>query len=235
MTMDKRIAVVTGANRGIGYETCRQLARRGVEVILTSRDAQKGRAAAQVLRSEGLAVTSFPLDVTDRAGIQHLHDHVVTAFGRCDILINNAAVYIDDCHSLLAMDEAVFRVSMETNAFAPLWLTQVFVPLMKKNGYGRIVNVSSGIAELSSLGSSWPAYRLSKILLNLQTRLIAGELSGANILINAACPGWVRTDMGGAGAPRSVEQGADTIVWLALLPDDGPRGGFFRDRRPISW
>ena len=124
---------------------------------------------------------------------------------------------------------------METNAYGPLMLTQAFVPLMKKRGYGRIVNVSSGIGELSDLGSSWPAYRLSKILLNIQTRIIAGELRGTNVLINAMCPGWVRTDMGGLGAPRSVEEGADTAVWLALLPADGPQGGFFRDRQPIDW
>lgn len=137
--------------------------------------------------------------------------------------------------SLLAVDYDLLRLTMETNAFGPLLLTQAFVPLMRKNGYGRIVNVSSGIGELSDLGSSWPAYRLSKILLNIQTRIIAKELRGSNILINAMCPGWVRTDMGGPGAPRSVEKGADTIVWLALLPDDGPQGGYFRDRRPIDW
>lgn len=156
-------------------------------------------------------------------------------FGRLDILVNNAALYIDRRHRLLELEEEVLRRTMESNAYGPLILTQAFVPLMKKKGYGRIVNVYSGIGELSDLGSSWPAYRLSKILLNIQTRIIAGELLGTNVLINAMCPGWVRTDMGGLGVPRSVEEGADTAVWLALLPDVGSQGGFFRDRQPIDW
>jgi NAD(P)-dependent dehydrogenase (short-subunit alcohol dehydrogenase family) len=230
-----RIAVVTGANRGIGFEVCRQLAQKGVRVILTSRDEDKGRAAVDRLEAEGLEADYHPLDVTDPDSIQRLRDYVEQEYGRLDILINNAAVYLDDRHSLLAVDYDLLQLTMATNAYGPLLLTQAFVPLMRKNGYGRIVNVSSGIGELSDLGSSWPAYRLSKILLNIQTRIIAGELHSSNILINAMCPGWVRSEMGGPGAPRSVAEGADTIVWLALLPDDGPQGGYFRDRRPIDW
>jgi NAD(P)-dependent dehydrogenase (short-subunit alcohol dehydrogenase family) len=230
-----RIATVTGANRGIGFEVCRQLAQRGVHVILTSRDEDKGRAAVGRLEAEGLAVDYHPLDVTGPQSIQRLHDFVEHEYGRLDILVNNAAIYLDDRHSLLAVNYDLLRLTMDTNAYGPLLLTQAFVPLMRKNGYGRIVNVSSGIGELSDLGRSWPAYRLSKILLNIQTRIIAGELNGSNILINAMCPGWVRTDMGGPGAPRSIEEGADTIVWLATLPDGGPQGGYFRNRRPIVW
>ena len=230
-----RIAVVTGANRGIGFEVCRQLAQRGVRIILTSRDENKGQAAVRRLEAEGLAANYYPLDVTDPGSIQRLRDFVERQYGRLDILVNNAAVYLDDRHSLLAVDYDLLRLTMDTNAYGPLLLTQAFVPLMRKNGYGRIVNVSSGIGELSDLGSSWPAYRLSKILLNIQTRIIAGELRGNNILINTMCPGWVLTDMGGPGEPLSIEEGADTIVWLALLPVDGPQGGYFRDRRPIDW
>lgn len=230
-----RIAVVTGANRGIGFEVCRQLAHRGVRAILTSRDEDKGQAAAGRLEAEGLAVDYHSLDVADPQSIQRLRDFVEGQYGRLDILVNNAAIYLDDRHSLLAVDYDLLRLTMKTNAYGPLLLTQAFVPLMRKNNYGRIVNVSSGIGELSNMGSSWPAYRLSKILLNIQTRIIAGELHGSNILINAMCPGWVRTDMGGPGAPRSIAEGADTIVWLALLPDDGPQGGYFRNRRPIDW
>jgi len=230
-----RIAVVTGSNRGIGFEVCRQLAQRGVRIILTSRDENKGQSAVRRLEAEGLEADYYPLDVTDPGSIQRLRDFVERQYGRLDILVNNAAVYLDDRHSLLAVDYDLLRLTMDTNAYGPLLLTQAFVPLMRKNGYGRIVNVSSGIGELSDLGSSWPAYRLSKILLNIQTRIIARELRGSNILINAMCPGWVRTDMGGPGAPLSIEEGADTIVWLALLPDGGPQGGYFRDRRPIDW
>jgi NAD(P)-dependent dehydrogenase (short-subunit alcohol dehydrogenase family) len=229
------IAIVTGANRGIGFEVCRQLAQKGVRVILTSRDENKGQAAVGRLEAGGLEASYHPLEVTDRGSIQRLRDFVERQYGRLDILVNNAAVYLDDRHSLLAVDYDLLRLTMDTNAYGPLLLTQAFVPLMRKNGYGRIVNVSSGIGELSDLGSSWPAYRLSKILLNIQTRIIAGELRGNNILINAMCPGWVRTDMGGPGAPLSIEEGADTIVWLALLPDGGPQGGYFRDRRSIDW
>jgi NAD(P)-dependent dehydrogenase (short-subunit alcohol dehydrogenase family) len=233
--MNQRIAVVIGANRGIGLEVCRQLAQRDVQVILTSRDETKGQAALQKYEEAGCQLDYHPLDVTDGDSIRRLRDWVAQTYGRLDILVKNAALYIDRRHSLLELEEEVLRRTMETNAYGPLMLTQAFVPLMKKNGYGRIVNISSGIGELSDLGSSWPAYRVSKILLNIQTRIIAGELRGSNVLINAMCPGWVRTDMGGPGAPRSVEQGADTAVWLALLPDDGPQGGYFRDRRPIDW
>ena len=232
---DKRIALVTGANRGIGYEVCRQLAGQGIHVILSSRDQASGQAAAHQLQAEGPDVSAHQLDVTDRESIQRLLEFIERTYGRLDILVNNAGIYIDQRHRLLEVDGEVLRHTMDTNAYGPLWLTQACVPLMKRGGYGRIVNISSGIGELSGLGSSWPAYRLSKILLNLQTRIIAGELRGSNILINAMCPGWVRTDMGGPGAPRSVEEGADTAVWLATLPDGGPQGGYFRDRKPIEW
>lgn len=233
--MNQQTALVTGANRGIGFETCRQLAQRGAQVILTSRDETKGQAAVEQLAAEGLSVTYHQLDVTDPDGIERIRDFVEATFGRLDILINNAAIYIDERHSLLALDYDVLRATMETNTYGPLLLTQAFVPLMRRHNYGRIVNLSSGIGELSDLGSSWPAYRLSKIMLNIQTRIIAGELEGSNILINAMCPGWVRTDMGGPNADLSVEQGADTTVWLALLPDDGPQGGYFRNRQPLEW
>jgi NAD(P)-dependent dehydrogenase (short-subunit alcohol dehydrogenase family) len=233
--MNHPIALVTGADRGIGFETCRQLAQRGAQVILTSRDEARGQVAAEQLVAEGLPATYHQLDVTDLESIGRLRDFVDTTYGRLDVLVNNAAIYIDDRHSLLALDYDKLRLTMDTNAYGPLLLTQAFVPLMRRHNYGRIVNLSSGIAELSELGSSWPAYRLSKIFLNIQTRIIAGELEGSNILVNAMCPGWVRTDMGGPGADLAVEQGADTVVWLSLLPDDGPQGGYFRNRQRLEW
>jgi NAD(P)-dependent dehydrogenase (short-subunit alcohol dehydrogenase family) len=233
--MGSRIALVTGANRGIGYEICRQLGQKGVCVILTSRDVEKGEAAVDKLVAEGLDIHFQTLDVTLPESVESVHKFVKREFKRLDILINNAGVYIDNRHSLLKMDYEVYETTMATNADGPLLLTQAFIPLMREHNYGRIVNVSSGIGELSDLSSSWPAYRLSKIMLNLQTRIFAQELRGSNILINAMCPGWVRTDMGGSAAPRSVEEGADTAVWLSLLPDDGPQGGFFRDRKAIDW
>ena len=233
--MDRRIALVTGGNRGIGFEVCRQLAKLDIHLVLTSRDENKGLEATRQLQNIGLPVTYHQLDVSDEVCIEDIKSHVEAEYNRLDVLVNNAGLHIDDRHKLLEMKADVFSRTMETNANGPLFLTQKFVPLMKENNYGRIVNVSSGIGELSDLGSRWPAYRLSKIMLNLQTRIFAMELAGTNVLINAMCPGWVRTDMGGASAPRSVEQGAETIVWLATLPEGGPQGGYFRDRKPIEW
>lgn len=233
--MQNKIALVTGANKGIGFEICRQLGRESIRVILTSRDEKKGHAAVEKLHAEGFDIHYHTLDVTSPESIESIYEYVRDEFNRLDILVNNAGVYIDNRHSLLKMDYEIYKTSMVTNADGPLLLTQTFVPLMRKHNYGRIVNISSGIGELSELSSRWPAYRLSKIMLNLQTRIFAQELQGSNILINAMCPGWVSTDMGGSTAPRSVEKGAETAVWLALLPDDGPQGGYFRDRKAIAW
>jgi NAD(P)-dependent dehydrogenase (short-subunit alcohol dehydrogenase family) len=235
VSMNSKIAVVTGANRGIGFEICRQLAQQDVHVILTSRDGAKGRAARDRLAASGLAAVFHHLDVTDAASIHRLADWVAAEYGCLHILVNNAGLYIDDRHSLLTVDMDVMRRTMATNAYGPLMVCQALVPLMKRAGYGRVVNVSSGIGELGSLGPSYPAYRTSKIVLNIHTRILAGELRDTGILVNAVCPGWVRTDMGGPGAPVSVAEGADTAVWLATLPDDGPTGKFFRNQREISW
>jgi len=235
--MDKRIAVVTGGNRGIGLEIARQLARQpGIRVVLTAREEAKARAAAKKLRDEGLEVDSHPLDVTSEMSVKTFAGWLESACKRCDILVNNAGVMLDPRGSRVLDSKLVtWRDTLETNLIGPLLLAQVLVPLMKRNGYGRIVNVSSGQGQLSDMGVGTPAYRVSKTALNALTRTLAAELKGSGILVNSMCPGWVRTDMGGAGAPRTVEQGADTAVWLATLPDDGPSGGFFRDRRPIPW
>ena len=232
--METRIAVVTGANRGIGFEICRQLAQRGdIRVVLTSREEAKGKAAASKL---GEGVDFRRLDVTSERSVTALADDIADTYKRCDILVNNAGVMLDPRGSrVLDSRIGTWRDTLETNLIGPLALVQALASLMRKNRYGRIVNISSGQGQLSDMGAGTPAYRVSKTALNALTRTLAAELKGSGILVNSMCPGWVKTDMGGSSAPRTVEQGADTAVWLATLPDDGPSGGFFRDRKPIAW
>ncbi|WP_333841831.1 SDR family oxidoreductase [Pelomicrobium sp.] len=232
----QKIAVVTGANRGLGLEISRQLALRGVRVVMTARDPEKGKQAWEGLRRQGLCVEYLPLDVTVQASVEALARSLAQTFGGLDILVNNAGILPEGQGArALSLGLEVFRQAFETNALGALRLCQALVPLMKKRGGGRIVNVSSGLAQLTTMGTGTPAYRVSKTALNALTRILAAELEAEGIKVNAACPGWVRTDMGGPDAPRSVAEGADTPVWLALLPEDGPTGGFFRDRQPIPW
>ncbi|MCX7893112.1 MAG: SDR family oxidoreductase [Burkholderiales bacterium] len=234
--MTARVAVVTGANRGIGLEVARQLARAGLRVVLTSRDPAKGRAAQARLADEGLEVACHRLDVTREAEIRGLAVWLEEELGRVDVLVNNAGVMLDPKGSrALGLDADILRRTLETNLVGPVRVTGALVPLMRRHRYGRIVNLSSGLGQLEDMGVGTPAYRISKTALNAFTRTLAAELAGANIKVNAMCPGWVRTDMGGPHATRSVAEGAQTAVWLATLPDDGPSGGFFRDRRPIPW
>jgi NAD(P)-dependent dehydrogenase (short-subunit alcohol dehydrogenase family) len=238
MTDAQRVAVVTGANRGIGLEVCRQLAGMGLQVVLTSRDEQRGGEAVDLLACDGLRADYCRLDASDRASIGAAAEFVGRSYGRCDVLINNAGVFPDRTErgtSILEAARDVLAEAMEINAFGPVFACQAFVPLMRRNDYGRIVNVSSGMGQLSEMSGQWPGYRLSKTALNAATRILADELKGTNILVNSACPGWVRTDMGGRDAERDVTQGAEGLVWLATLPDGGPSGGFFRDGKAIPW
>ena len=232
-----KIALVTGANRGLGLETCRQLARRGLRVVLTSRDPAKGEAAAATLRRAGLDVRHQSLDVTRADHARRMAGHISAEFGRLDVLVNNAGVFLDPYHppgnSVLDADLDAVRRSLETNLYGALRVSQALIPLM--GGTGRVVNVSSGMGQLAEMNGCCPGYRFSKVGLNALTRILADELRDTRIKVNSVCPGWVRTDMGGPNADRSVEQGVDTIVWLATLPDDGPSGGFFRERRSIPW
>jgi NAD(P)-dependent dehydrogenase (short-subunit alcohol dehydrogenase family) len=236
VAMTKRLAVVTGSNRGIGFEVSRQLARKGLQVILTSRDARKGLQAQKALAKEGIEVLHHELDVTDRKSVAALAGYLRKQHGRVDVLVNNAGVSIDR-YSTSVLDEKdeAFRATLETNFFGALHMCQALVPVMRRHRYGRVVNLSSGMGQLAEMGDGNAAYRMSKTALNALTRMMAAATADDNILVNAMCPGWVRTDMGGAEAPRGVAKGAETAVWLALLPDGGPTGGFFRDRKVIPW
>jgi len=231
-----RVAVVTGGNKGIGLEICRQLAAQGLRVVLTSRDERKGHAAAKALSKAGGEIGFHPLDVTDPAQIARLAEWVERELGGADVLVNNAGILIDGrSASVLSVDPEVFHETLETNFFGPLRLAQALVPGMVKRRYGRVVNLSSGLGQLGEMGDGTPSYRTSKAALNTLTRMLAAATRDKGVLVNSMCPGWVRTDMGGPNASRSVEQGADTAAWLATLPEDGPTGGFFRDRKPIAW
>jgi NAD(P)-dependent dehydrogenase (short-subunit alcohol dehydrogenase family) len=234
--MKPRVAVVTGGNKGIGFEICRQLAGKGMRVVLTARDEKKGIAAARALADEGAEVGFHPLDVTVAAQVQALAAWVERALGGTDVLVNNAGILIDArSASALTVTPEVFRQTLDTNFFGPLAMCQAFVPQMLARRYGRIVNLASGLGSLADMTDGGPAYRASKTALNALTRMVAAATSGKGVLVNSMCPGWVRTDMGGQSAARSVADGADTATWLATLPDDGPTGGFFRDRKPIAW
>ena len=242
MAEQNRIAVVSGANRGIGLEVCKQLAQRGIHTVLTSRDQSKGQAAYEPLKAKGLPISYHPLDVTDPKSIGRLKDFVVNEFNRCDILVNNAGIFPDTKDasdeywpSVLESGIETVREAMETNVYGAMLLCQAFVPLMKKHNYGRIINLSSGMGRLTDMNGHCPAYRISKTAINALTRIVSEELLEYNILVNSVCPGWVKTDMGGPGATREPSEGADTIVWLATAPDNGPRGKFLRDRNVTPW
>ncbi len=236
---DKRVALVTGANRGMGLEIVRQLSRLGLIAVLAARDLEKGKVAAATLAAEEFDVPVVALDVTDADSIRAAVAEVRGLFGRIDVLVNNAAILMEgllpEDTSVLDVSGALVNQTFLTNTVGPLRMIQATVPGMRERGYGRIVNLSSGAGQLAEMGGGFPAYRLSKSALNALTRITAAELGAHEIKVNSVCPGWVRTDMGGPHATRTVEHGAETAVWLATLPEDGPTGGFFRDMKPIPW
>jgi NAD(P)-dependent dehydrogenase (short-subunit alcohol dehydrogenase family) len=219
------VALVSGASRGIGAEIARQLtADHGFAVFAGARDPDDVE--------EGEGIIPIELDVTDQSSIDAAQEQIGSDPGYLDALINNAGVYGDPI-GVVDYDLDRAHEVFEVNTFGPWRLCQAFVPLLQRSSQPRIVNVSSGAGQLSDMNGGRAAYRLSKAALNALTRTLASDERG--IKVNVMCPGWVRTDMGGSGAPRSVEEGADTAVWLATLPDDGPTGGFFRDRMPSAF
>ena len=232
MAENGRVALVSGGNRGIGLEVCRRLAKEGLTVILGSRDEERGRQAAEGLPG-GVAVRQ--LDVADASSVERLAASIENDFGRLDVLVNNAAISNDDGQSGAEADLDRVREALEANLFGAWRLCEAAIPHMRRERYGRIVNLSTGLAALEDMGGGSPGYRISKTSLNALTRILASELRGSGILVNAVNPGWVQTDMGGANANRTVEEGADGVVWAATLPNNGPTGGFFRDRRHVAW
>jgi len=233
------VAVVTGGNRGMGLTTCRALGEKGFHVVLTSRDLDSGKSAANALSDQGLSIEAVKLEVTNQADIDALAKCLRDEHGHIDVLINNAGILIDgdlnNPTSICDADIDVIRKSIEVNTIAPMMLIKALLPLMREAGYGRIVNISSGMGQLADMGGQHPGYRISKTGLNAVTAIFAAELEGSGIAINAVCPGWVRTDMGGGNADRSPEQGIDTAVWLATSDEANQSGGFYRDRQIIDW
>jgi NAD(P)-dependent dehydrogenase (short-subunit alcohol dehydrogenase family) len=227
-----RTVVVTGANRGIGFEISRQLAARGAQVVLTARNAGAGKVAVEKLAAKNLNVRFHTLDVTSPKSIANLCEFLKRTYGRVDVLINNAGIIVKSDASALKVDMQTVRMTFDTNALGPFYLSQTLLPLFNKDA--RIVNVSSGMGLLCEIEGDYAAYRLSKAALNAITAMLAAELRGT-VAVNAVCPGWVRTDMGGRNAERDVSEGADTPVWLALDAPQKLTGKFLRDRKVIPW
>ena len=229
-----KIAVVTGANRGLGLEICRQLAMKGVKVILSARNEAKGKEAAESLKEEGLDVDFHQLDITGKNSIQLFAEYVKVKYGRVDILINNAGILIDSPDFCTAVDVDKVRETFETNVCGTLSISQELIPLMKKSENGRIINISSRMGAVSSMGKGAPAYRISKAALNALTCTLAIELKDTCITVNAMTPGLMKTTMGGEKAVRSTVQGVDTVIWLAI-GDNMQTGKFFLERKEIAW
>ena len=238
----KKIALVTGGNRGIGYQVCKDLARKGFTVLLAARDTEKGQKAAESLKRDG-DVRFLPLDVSNERSIDAAFIRVQKEFGRLDVLVNNAGVFLDESsHDPVDKYVSAFHADPKpivdtfiTNSLGPFLMCQKFIPLMIEGGGGRVINLSSGMGQLSEMEGTCPGYRMSKSALNAVTRIFATECERKKVSVNSVCPGWVKTDMGGPNAERPVEQGADTIVWLATDAEAKLTGGFYRDREVIAW
>jgi NAD(P)-dependent dehydrogenase (short-subunit alcohol dehydrogenase family) len=230
---NQKTALVTGANKGIGFEIVRELARLGLRVFLGARNAKAGRAAAEKLQSDG-DVVFLEIDVSEETSIRAAAEEFSRQSDRLDVLVNNAGILLDDGKDALAITSEVFENTLRTNTLGPWLVAQAFVPLLKKSRAPRIVNVSSGSGQLDGGADGWaPCYSVSKTALNGVTVQLAAALP--KFAVNSVCPGWVRTDMGGDNATRSVAEGAATIVWLAIEAPQDLTGKFVKDRKIIPW
>jgi len=228
-------ALISGANRGIGFEIAQQLARRGLHVVIGTRRTPEGHRAAEAIRKDGGRASVLEMDVRESASIQAAATAFSRIAGRLDVLVNNAGIYPDKDVTILTVSRDQLAVTFQTNTFGPVIVTQAFLPFLRKAHPARVINVSSGYGQLSDLSPEVPSYCLSKLALNGVTIMLAKALREDGIAVNSICPGWVRTDMGGPTAPRSVEEGADTAVWLATDAPPELTGKFFRDRQEIPW
>jgi NAD(P)-dependent dehydrogenase (short-subunit alcohol dehydrogenase family) len=239
----KPIALITGANKGIGFETAKQLGQKGYTVLVGARDASKGNEAVNLLKTEGIDAEFVHVDMDDSSTFSHAVEKITTQYGHLDALVNNAGIFIDAGSNAKNVEIELVRKTFDVNLFAQIELTQKFIPLLEKSPAGRIVNLSSILGSLTlnadpnSPFGEWRslAYNSSKAALNAFTTILAYHLKDTKIKVNSAHPGWVKTDLGGSEAPMELEDGAKTSVWLATLPEDGPTGGYFHMQDKLPW
>lgn len=235
MAEKKKVALITGANRGIGFETALGLAERGFLALVGARRQEDAEQAAERIREQGHEAMAVQVDVTDISSIIALERMLNNDPGRLDVLINNAGVYLDPHEGVFEIPESLMRETMEVNFYGPFHLLRALAPLLRLSESGTVVNVSSGYGALNGMAGGSPAYRISKTALNALTRIAAAELRPDGVRVNAVCPGWVGTEMGGPDAPRTPKEGAKGIIWAAMLPKGSPTSGFFRNGNPIAW
>ncbi len=230
-----KVVLITGGNRGIGRETARQLAQRGFHVLVGVRDPAAGQETVAELRAANGAGAFLKLDVADSDSIREAARQFTQHADHLDVLINNAGIYPDEGVDILTVSREHLDRTLQTNTFGAVEVTQAFLPYLRRARDARVINVSSGYGQLDGLSAGVPSYCLSKLALNGVTIMLAQALREDRVAVNSMCPGWVRTEMGGANAPRSVEEGADTAVWLAAEAPQEYTGRFFRDRHEIPW
>lgn len=232
--MQQKIVLITGANRGMGLATAKFFANQNYHVIMVGKNESALNVEVNQLKIKNQNIEAFVADISINDDCHRLIKYIYESYSRVDILINNAGIYIEEANCLQSADE-IFESTLSINTKAPYLLIKGILPLMQKNNYGRIVNVSSQLGSIAGESSHCLSYSLSKNSLNSLTRIFSTLVRGKNIKINSICPGWVKTDMGGASAPRSIEQGISGIIWAATLDENGPSGGFYHDKKLIDW